>query len=337
MTIYGTIVPRLYSIGKWIEQTQRLTLEAKYRLKVVDWYRFHGENISLTARHFGRSRYTVREWVKRFKEKGIMGLNDRSHRPKRLRQPTIPSTLVVKVVKLRKQYPAWSKYKIEAILKREGIKVSASTVGRILKRRGLIDRRISRKRRKASLRPKSRFPRGLKVSQPGDMIQMDTKCIMLTEGKRFYQFTAIDVLTKVRVLRIYPSESSRNGVKFLKECLKEFPFSIGAIQTDNGSPFQKEFEKYCKEQNIPHYFIYPHFPKQQSYVEISHRADEYEFYQQGKVCSILEEMRKEIKTWQDTWNSLRPHQSLNYLTPQEYFKKWQKGRLPTTDVITLQA
>jgi len=61
MTIYGTIVPRLYSIGKWIEQTQRLTPEAKYRLKVVDWYRFHGENISLTARHFGRTRYTVRE------------------------------------------------------------------------------------------------------------------------------------------------------------------------------------------------------------------------------------------------------------------------------------
>ena len=63
MTIYGTIVPRLYSIGKWIEKTQRLTQKAKYRLKVVDWYRFHRKNISLTARHFGLTRYTVRSWV----------------------------------------------------------------------------------------------------------------------------------------------------------------------------------------------------------------------------------------------------------------------------------
>lgn len=191
-----------------------------------------------------------------------MGLNDRSHRPKR--QPTTPSTVVVRVVKLSKQYPAWSKYKIAAILKREGRKVSASTVGRIVKRRSLIELEISKKRRKASLRPQARFPRGLKVSRPGEMIQMDTKCIVLTAGKRFYQFTAIDMLTKVRVLRIYPSESSRNGVKFLKECLKDFSFSMGAIQTDNGSPFQKEFAKYCQEQNIPHYFIYPHFPKQPS-------------------------------------------------------------------------
>jgi len=300
MTVYGAIVPKLYSISSWIEKTQRLTQKAKYRLKVVDWYRFHRKNISLTARHFGRTRYTVRSWVRRFNQKGIMGLQDRSHRPKRLRQPTTPSEVVVEIVRLRKQYPAWSKYKIEVILKRKGIKVSASTVGRVLKRRGLIDQKISKKRKKATLSPKARFPRGLKVSQPGDMIQMDTKCIMLTGGKRFYQFTAIDVLTKQRVLNIYLSEPSRNGVKFLKECLKEFPFSIRAIQTDNGSSFQKEFERECKELNIPHYFIYPRSPKQQSYVEISHKADEYEFYQQGKVCSLLEIMRKEIKEWQNT-------------------------------------
>ena len=106
----------LNSISSWIEKTQRLTQKAKYRLKVVDWYRFHRKNISLTARHFGLTRYTVRSWVRRFNQKGIMGLQDRSHRPKRLRQPTTPSEVVVEIVRLRKQYPAWSKYKIEVIL-----------------------------------------------------------------------------------------------------------------------------------------------------------------------------------------------------------------------------
>jgi len=47
-------------------------------------------------------------------------------------------------------------------------------------------------------------------------------------------------------------------------------------------------------------------------------------------------MRKEIKEWQNTWNNVRPHQALNYLTPRDYFQKWQKGQLPTKDIIALQ-
>jgi len=319
-----------------IEQTNKLTHKAKHRLKVVDWYRKHRKNVSLTAHHFGLTRYTVRTWVKRFNNKGILGLNDKSHRPNHLRQPTTPGSTVVKVVNLRKQYPAWSKYKIQAILKKQGIEVSASTVGRILKRRNLIDKKVSKKRKKAVFSPKPRFPRGLRVSQPGDIIQMDTKHIMLFGGKRFYQFTAIDVLTKIRVLEVYPSESSRNGVRFLKYCLKTFPFPIRAVQTDNGSPFLKEFQIYCQKSNILHYFIYPRQPKQNTYVEISHQADEREFYLQGNVCSFIDIMRKKIKEWQNTWNTLRPHQSLNYLTPHEYLNKWQKGQLPTRDTTTLQ-
>jgi len=181
-----------------------------------------------------------------------------------------------------------------------------------------------------------RFPKGLRISQAGDMVQMDTKHIMLLGGKRFYQFTAIDVLTKMRVIRIYGSESSRNGARFLKECILNFPFPIKAVQTDNGSAFLKEFDKLCSIKGITHYFIYPRTPKQNTYVEISHEADEREFYQQGNVCSILEVMQRKIKEWEDVWNNIRPHQALNYLTPSEYLLKIQNGRIPTKDIITLQ-
>lgn len=116
---------------------------------------------------------------------------------------------------------------------------------------------------------------------------MDTKHIMLPGGKRFYQFTAIDVLTKRKVMRVYSSESSGNGAHFLQECLLNFPFTIKAVQTDNGSTFLKEFDKLCKEKGLPHYFIYPRTPKQNTYVEISQGADKREFYQQGNVCSLL--------------------------------------------------
>ena len=137
-------------------------------------------------------------------------------------------------------------------------------------------------------------------------------------------------------MRVYPSESSRNGAKFLKECLTGFPFPIKAVQTDNGSTFQGEFDKLCQEKGIPHYFIYPRTPKQNSYVEISQEADEREFYQQGNVCSLLPVMQRKIKEWEDIWNNVRPHQALGQLTPSEYLLKLQTNRLPTKDVIVLQ-
>ena len=336
MTIYGTILPGAANIARSAALVNSLTERAKYKIKILDWHREHGKNNSLAARHFGLGRMTLYRWLKKFKRSGLIGLNEESRRPKRLRQPTTSWNTVIRTVQLRKLYPVWSKHKLQALLKKEGITVSVSTVGRILKRRGLIAKKISAKRRKAALRPKARFPRGLRISEAGDMVQMDVRHIMLPGGARYYQFTAIDVLTKRRVLKVYPSESSWNGAEFIEECLLGFPFPIKAIQTDNGSTFQKEFDKSCQTKRIPHYFIYPRTPKQNSYVEISHEADKREFYQQGNVCSLLPVMQRKIKEWEDIWNNVRPHQALNYLTPAEYLWKLQTSRLPTKNVIILQ-
>ena len=297
---------------------------------------YHCGNISLAARHFGLNRETIRIWKDRFDREGLLGLNDRSHRPKKFRRPTTSWEIVSKVVKIRKQYPAWSKYKIKSLLDREKIRISASTAGRILKRKGLINKKISRKRSKSAKSPKARFPHGFKISHAGDMIQIDTKYVMLIGGKKYYQFTAIDVLGKKRVMRLYKTQSSRNGALFLEECFGSFPFAVRAVQTDNGAPFQKCFDALCQEKNIPHYYIYPRNPKQNTYVEISHGADEREFYQQGNVCEDFEAMQKKLAEWEYIWNNIRPHQALNYMTPNEYLNKRQSSRLPTRDVITLQ-
>lgn len=336
MTIYGSILPGTVSIARSSFLTDKLTEQAKQRIKVIDWHKAHGENMSLTARHFGIGRMTLFRWHQRIRKFGLLGLNEFSRKPKRTRLPITPWPIVARVMTLRKQYPAWSKHKLTAILKREGLIASASTVGRILKRKGLIDKRISKKKSKSALRPKARFPKGLKINQEGQMIQMDTKYIMLTGGHKFYQFTAIDVLGKRRVLRVYASQSSRNGALFLKECIASFPFPVLAVQTDNGAPFQKEFDKLCKELNLPHYFTYPHSPKQNTYVENSHGSDEREFYQQGGVCSILSEMQKNIKEREYIWNNFRPHEALGQLTPAEYSNKLKICGLPTKNVIVLQ-
>ncbi|MFZ3054704.1 MAG: hypothetical protein WA091_01860 [Minisyncoccales bacterium] len=58
-------------------------------------------------------------------------------------------------VELRKKYRAWSKYKIGAMIRKEGIDVSDSTIGRVLKRRSLIDLKISRKKRRSAFKAES--------------------------------------------------------------------------------------------------------------------------------------------------------------------------------------
>lgn len=336
MTIYGSVLPGANSIALGAWRTERLTEQAKHRIKVYDWWRDHGKNASLTARHFGIGRMTLYRWLQRFHKQGIAGFNEYSRRPKHTRKPSTPWNTVRRAVELREQYPAWSKHKIRVLLKREGIVVSPSTVGRILKRKGLIDKKKSAKRRKAALRPKARFPRGLRITQAGDMVQIDTKYIMLPGGRKYYQFTAIDVLSKRRVLRVYVSQSSRNGALFLQECLASFPFVVKAVQTDNGAPFLKEFEKLCRELGLCHYFIHPKTPKENTYVEISHGADEREFYQQGNTYSLLPVMQRKMQEWEHIWNTVRPHEALGQLTPEEYLAKLQTSVLPTRNVIILQ-
>lgn len=339
MTTYGYILPGASRIARWASRTGSLTRRAKQRLMVIDWYQSHGQNKSLTSRHFAIGRNTLKRWLKRFKQQGLVGLNDKSRRPKRVRQSIATWQIIELVVETRKENPTWSKCKIQAYLRTEKkLKVSASTIGRILKRRALINPRVSRKRQKAALSPKARYPRNLVIKRPGDLIQMDTKFLRSTTSIKLYQFTAIDVLTKIRVLHITATNSSKQGERFLNICQQEFPFSIRAIQTDNGSEFLKCFDKACQKLNIQHYFIEPHSPKQNSYVERSIRTDKYEFYLQGKMRSTQALLLPLVKQWQNHYNTKRPHQSLNYLTPQAYYEQFQqqKGRIPTKDFIPLQ-
>ena|SRR5689334_11828430 len=72
---------------------------------------------------------TVRKWVKRFEAEGLAGLQDRSSRPHRLRQPT-PQATVERIAALRRQ-----RMPGKEIAARVG--VSAATVSRTLKRLGL--------------------------------------------------------------------------------------------------------------------------------------------------------------------------------------------------------
>lgn len=331
MTTYGYILPGASKIARL---ATNLSDKAKHRLKIIDWHRANDTNQSLSSRHFGIGREALREWIKRFKQLGIRGLEDKDHTPHKLRTKTTPLWLQDEIVKIRKVHPCWSKYKLAKMINYKG---SASTAGRILKDRGLINKKVSKKRSKAARNPKKRFPRDILINMPGTLIQIDTKHLPKFLGTmKLYQFTAIDVLTKTRVLSVSTRITSKGAEQFLLECIREFKFKIQAVQTDNGSEFKEYFDQACKRLGITHYWIEPRSPKQNSYVERSHRTDQEEFYQQGNMRSSVEKLLPLLKAWEYTYNHVRPHQSLNYLTPMEYLQKYQTSTIATKDVVALQ-
>ena len=109
-------------------QVDHLSKKAEQRLRWIDWYQEHGRNARLTCRHFGISPSVFYRWLNSFEcsKKRFVSLEDNSRRPKNLRKPTTDKLIVDLIVRIRKENPAWSKYKITSILERDhNIKTSA--------------------------------------------------------------------------------------------------------------------------------------------------------------------------------------------------------------------
>lgn len=216
------------------------------------------------------------------------------------------------------------------LLKRDyGIDLSASTVGRILKRKGLYGTRATVKRKKAAQRAKKRqrAARGLREAFPGPLVQVDTKHLPWL-NHRSYRFTAVDCYSRVSFSRVFTSPTSRSARTFLEQLLDHLPFPVMAIQTDNGPEYMKHFDQALEEKGIFHYFSHPNCPQENTRVERKIQTTRYELWshREGYDVAWLNEIMDE---WNHTYNYVRPHQALGYLTPMEFLNRWYalgKGR-----------
>jgi len=99
---------------------------------MLRWHQAHGQNVSLTCRHFAASRPTFYRWQDRYRRSGLPGLEDRSQRPHRVRHPSWSLVEIQAVLALREAYPRWGKAKLQVLAAQQGHDLSVSMVGRIL-------------------------------------------------------------------------------------------------------------------------------------------------------------------------------------------------------------
>lgn len=140
---------------------------------------------------------------------------------------------------------------------------------------------------------------------------------------KYYQFTAIDDCTRLRVLRIYPRCDQKTAVQFLDYVLERLPFRVEVIQTDNGPEFQSAFHWNVLDKGIAHTYIKPASPHLNGKVERSHRIDAEEFYRMldGVVIDDTGVFNDKLREWEDYYNYHRPHGALGGQTPYERLKQ----------------
>jgi len=288
------------------EQTWLLT----WRLKVLQYAAERPRNVARTCRHFGISRRAFYKWKRRYDVHGEAGLYDRPPR-------STPREVVSKILYLRQHYH-FGPARIAAYLKRfHGLTVAPSSVHRILGKHGLNRLPANQKHR-----PHTKRWKRYEKAQPGQRLQVDVKFLERIPGtqKRFYQFTAIDDCTQIRILKVYDACNQRSAIHFIDTVLQRLPFRVHVIQTDNGAEFESRFHWHLEDLDIRHVYIRPRTPHLNGKVERSHRVDDQEFYQlldRDGVTDNIHLFNSKLREWEDYYNYHRSHGALDGHTPYE--------------------
>ena len=298
-----------------------ITQETKKKQAVVKFAKKNGK--SAASRMYGVSLSSVKRWCNRYDGKDWHSLVERSRRPHH--NPHRHTKKEERKIKkaFEKYYERYGWYGVYEELKRKGYKRSFSGMVYAAKRMGLKEKRTKKSPRKQA----RRYPELLML---GEKVQIDVKevpynCLRgdaLKYGRRFYQWTAIDECTRYRFVYAFEEHTPENTVKFLKMLLKEFPFKIQKIQTDNGTEFTYKYisdneisplDKVLQALKIPHILIPPRTPWHNGKVERSHRNDQRYFYN-WETFKTLDELNEKLKKHLE-WSNNKIMRTLGMKSP----------------------
>jgi transposase InsO family protein len=280
----------------------RLTQEAKNRQGAVKYALNHGKSAS--AQQYGVSLSSIKRWCNRY-DGTWQSLKERSHRPhSHPKQHTLKENSAIRTV-FGQKYPRYGWDGVyDELITEHGYSRSFSGMYYAAKRLGLGSKHKPKRHQKEVCR----YP---ELTMPGEKVQVDVKhvpynCLkgaVKRDGKRLYQYTAIDECTRFRFVYAYDEHTPANSIDFLNRIEQAFVFPIKTIQTDNGTEFTYRFisdttkcpfEHELVARGINHKLIPPRTPWKNGKVERSHRNDQRYFYDWEKFASI-EELNKKLQ------------------------------------------
>lgn len=329
----------------------------EYRIKVLEFWDKYGLDAALEyAKDLNPrgkcSRSSLYRWKKdlidsskrdRMGRCKLSAIDPKSTRPNHCRLPKDYDELYTPIKQLLSEHGTLGKNKVHRILinmvkkgklilkKLEQIP-SASTIGRIMKALRELGRLPNRQRLAlngltgklyvVSKKKKKKLRRnGYKPKNPGDLVQMDG-VIAYCYGKRVYILNAIDYVSERAISIILPSSKSSQTAEVLKIIDELFGFKVKNIQTDNGSEFMDKFADMMGKLNKTHFYNYVKKPMWNGKVERFNRTMQEEWLVDPDIQVLIGNDRnkanEELQKYLNWYNNERPHQSINYMTPNEY-------------------
>ena len=305
----------------------KIPQEAQWRQQVMEYFKNHMHTGTKTAIRYHISRKTLYKWWKRW-DGNPESLIDRSRRPHKTREGHNEHWLKIirRLCKKHRRQDIIAAYQ-EAV-ERYSYPLTYQTFKR--KERAMLEGKKS-KRRKRKDKPYQR------AAYPGQKVQIDVKyvpgeCVAGSNGgKKYYVYIAVDECSRWTYRQMYEEHSTYSSDLFLQSLVRNAPFQIRMVQTDNGSEFTKQlltdnkgdltlFELRMKEYGILYHRIRPATPRHNGKVERQNRLDQDRFYDLLKMYS-LEDGRRQLAVYQKKSNAIWK-QCLGMKSPNEIIEKY---------------
>jgi transposase InsO family protein len=268
------------------------------------------------CQEFDISRPTGYLWRRRFKEQGLTGIAERSRRP-RLSPNQTGMEREQQVVELRERYPDWGARKLQVLLAQAGVQMPASTIHRILLRRGLV--RLQDRHETAL----QRFER----AAPNQLWQMDFKG---PKGGWNMPVGPLSVLDDHSRYLIALRGTWTTKAEAVRQQLESAFSECGvpeAMLMDHGTPWWNAraptgatwLTVWLMQQGIElHWSGYRH-PQTQGKVERFHGSLQRAQLRRG----IPDQQRQQwLDEYREEYNQVRPHEALGMQTPAS---RWHKS------------
>jgi transposase InsO family protein len=281
-----------------------------------------GESVIEVSAHVGVSRQTVHTWLARYRDEGLGGLVDRSHRPEFCPHQA-PIEVEAAVCELRREHPRWGSRRLAHELGRSGMVPvpSASTVYRILVRHGLVDAKARRRRREDYKRWERDAPMAL--------WQLDiVGGVFLADGREVKVVTGVDDHSRFCVIAHACVRATGRAVCLaFARALERFGVPEEVL-TDNGRQFTARFgrggevlfDRICRDNGIVHRLTQPASPTTTGKVERFHQTLRRDLLADHDPFIDLEDVQAALDRWvADDYNTRRPHRSLDMAPPAERF------------------
>lgn len=313
-----------YSINPNLPKARALAMELLIREQLP---------LLVVARKCGVHRSTVWRWKRKWGELNKYVQLTNINRPSRLtgsqfrltactwRIPTTSSRpltnpgalskqIVIRILELRAQLKRCAEVIWHYLVHRDGIKVSLSSVRRILRRHHCFDGA-----RKNRVRPDN--PRRPKPIIPGELVQTDTiHHVDHSSGRRLYFYTVIDLYTRLAYAKIATELRPGLAAEAVLEAQKIFGFNFSIVQSDNGPEYGRYFEQQIQSHGIKTRHSRLHRPNDNAHIERFNRTIQTEcigYYWRKSVP--LSRQKTNLNKYLDYYNQERVHLGIQLRTP----------------------